>query len=58
MFDFYELEAHERHDQRMHEAENARMVRLAKGCNRKTRTLRSRALTWVGNRLVESGRRL
>lgn len=58
MYDFYEFEAHERHDERLHEAETARMVRLAKTCNRKTRSLRGRALTWIGNRLVESGRRM
>ncbi|HST04942.1 MAG TPA: hypothetical protein VLQ48_09420 [Chloroflexia bacterium] len=58
MFDFNEWEAHERQNERMQEAENARMVRLAKGCNKKNPGLSGRALTWIGNRLVETGRRM
>jgi hypothetical protein len=57
MYDYYEFEAHEKHNDLMHEAEAARLVRQARR-QRTSDTLPGRALIWAGNRLVESGRRM
>ncbi len=58
MFGWYEAEAEQRQKERLHEAEQERMIRTA-GIGRRSRArLRGRAMVWVGSRLVESGRRL
>jgi len=57
MFSYYEFEAHEKHNDLIHEATAARMLHQAKGCQ-PTDNLSSRALIWAGNKLVASGRRM
>jgi hypothetical protein len=57
MLSWYELEAQRRQDERLHEADQERLLRSA-GVGRGSSRLRGRALVWLGHRLTESGKRL
>ena len=58
MFHWYELEAKQRQIERLNEAEHSRLIRAARVRRRGPASLQGRALVWLGNRLVESGKRL
>lgn len=58
MFDWYESEAKQRQRERMAEAEQTRMAKIAGVKRQAGGTASSRALIWLGHRLVESGKRL
>ena len=57
MFNWYEIEAKQRHREHLAEAEHSRLLRNARLGREHHASLRGRALIWVGNRLVESGKR-
>lgn len=58
MFDWYESEEKQRQRDRLEEAEQSRLVRIA-GVNRQgSSRISGRALVWLGHRLVESGKKL
>jgi hypothetical protein len=58
MFDWYEIEAQRRHNERLQEADHERLLRQASAGRGNSARLRGRAMVWLGHRLVESGRRL
>jgi hypothetical protein len=58
MMSWYELEARRMHNERIHEADQERMLRQAGVGRRSSARLRGRAMIWLGHRLVESGKRL
>jgi hypothetical protein len=52
-------EAKTRQAERLHDADVARLLRSARGTSSRERTgVRGQILSWIGGRMVESGRRL